>query len=159
MQDILADSSQLGEEGIVAMRRLNRRYAAFAGPTSFPRIANAIIPVSLVDEVLATTEVFSEALNLVGAGGLHVPAYTVPAGKQFTLTHVLRGSSAGNTRLEVVLQGNRIVLSNSDASTLRLMEINPIVMQPGDTVGMLESNNGADTGSSCSGIGRIQDSF
>lgn len=140
----LIEFNQVGESGIVSMIRLSRRYEAFSRGNGFPLLANMIQPVASVDEVIRTHSVFSENLDLTGGGSAHVAAVTVPVGRRYTLTHLIRGSSTGNTRLEVVKDGTRVPLSNSDANTLRMLEINPIVLGPGDTIGMLESGNGGD---------------
>lgn len=140
----LIEFNQVGENGIVSMIRLSRRYDAFSRGNGFPILANMIQPVASVDEVIRTHSVLDESLDLTGGSSAHVVALTVPTGRRYTVTHLIRGSSTGNTRLEVVKDGIRVPLSVSDANTLRLLEINSIVLGPGDTVGMLESGNAGD---------------
>jgi len=158
MQD-LVNQMQLGENGIVAFRRLNRRYSAFGGPTTFPTMRNDVQPVTILDEVLIENQPINESLDLRGAGSLHVVAFTVPSGRLFQLTHWFRGSSGGNTRVEVVLQGERIILESSGLSSEQIINLTPIFMEPGDTLGMLESGNAGDSTISLQAIGRIQDAF
>lgn len=159
IEHVLDDAAQLGEEGIVAMRRLNRRFAAFGGPSSFPLLANAILPVSVVDRVLQRTETAVEVLDLTGAGAAHIVGYTVPQFQRFTFTHYMRGASTGSTRMEVVLGGVRIPIEASGTASLYIISFNPFELRQGDTIGMLQDNNGADTAVSFTIIGQIETAF
>ena len=59
----------------------------------------------------------------------------------------------------MVVQGLRIPIESSGLSAEFLLNLTPIFLEPGDTIGMLESGNPGDTVVSFQALGRIQDAF
>jgi hypothetical protein len=81
------------------------------------RLGTTIIPVTQADALLSTLDIAKKDLDLSAAGGSFVTAFTVPAGKRWTIYHLHLLSTAGQSQL--------LLSDNSQSVRLGLSKTGP----------------------------------
>lgn len=162
---ILADQGiAIQSKAFAIWTRLYTRFSLEPGPSVIggqPEVATSIIPVTQVDELLRDSQVqISASTDISGAGGLAIRMLTVPTGKRWRVNSVHRTATTGSSRVLMIdSDGSAVNISAAGTSEEMVPQGESFVMDEAWSLGMRETNNGADTAELLQATLTEEDSF
>ena len=110
-----------------------------------PMVSEIVVPVLSADKVLETPTVSAEVTaDISGGTGTYIPFFTVPSGEEWSLVLVNTPTTAGNSKVQVRVNGN--LINKTPASTSeQIVDMSGFVLREADSLGMRGTGNGSDT--------------
>jgi len=121
------------------------------------RLGTTIIPVTQADNLLSTLNTNQVDLDLTASPGGRVTAFTVPAGKRWTVYQLFLASVTGNSQLMLVGDPKTVRLTTS--GTGDHMWSHPIPMEEAWYLAAATTGNGSDNNEECSILYSEEDAY
>ena len=128
------------------IRRLYDRYKLDPAAAGVTTLNTEIVPVTNVDELLASSICVQDTLDLTGAAGSYVLARTCPTGKKWRLRRVFIEAPTGGTSLRLSVGADTNIQMSPSISTDNYTDnLGGLVLVEGDSYGEAGTGNGADS--------------
>lgn len=112
-----------------------------------PTVSLQIVPVFNIDDLLRNSNnQESAATDLSAAAGTYVAMLTVPDGKRWYVRHMYRSSTVANSEMLFSVNSEPVQVSGPGTAAEAFSPGQELVLDEGDTMGMLTTGNGGDTG-------------
>ncbi len=136
----------------------NLRERYLIEPTSPPEkkaFGTMVVPVADADAALRTPAFTNASLDLTGTAGDHRPAVTASEAQRIHVKHIRKGFSTGTSGISVSIGGVIAVITNpaTGASVLTA----EFILGPGDSIGLSDTNDPADTGVQCTVVHEVEE--
>lgn len=130
---------------VAVIRRLFDRFKLDPTGASDTFLLPIIIPVTMVDDLLADVHIVQDILDISGVAGTFVSARTVPNGKRWKLKRVWVENTTGGTSFRAGQIGSVARQLSPAIQAAAWTENLDIRLNEGDAYGLAGTGNGADT--------------
>ncbi len=134
--------------GKVIQDRLWRRFKLsmnLSQPDQY-KFQDVIIPVTQLDELMRASKIGGGVKDISAAGGVLVTYFTVPKGKRWRLVGAYRVTTTGVSRMYIDDGSSAaFYLTAADTASVTVFPGTPLWIEETWTIGMISTNNGADT--------------
>jgi len=113
-------------------------------PTTEPGVGTIVMPVTNVDVLLRTPTALIGTRSLIGTVADFQNYQTVPLGQRWHMVRAWKSSTTGNTQVMAIIGGVTVRLS-INGTTQDAVDLNGVVLDQGDEIGLAETGNGADS--------------
>lgn len=112
-----------------------------------PLVSREVVIVVDATDLLLDTNAENVSLDLSGGSSAYVAYFTVPAGERWHLTWAVREATTANSHVEIRIAKDAVALQlTGDATAIAFFPMNIFTIDEGDSIGMIESGDPADSG-------------
>jgi len=122
-------------------------------------LQRVILPVTNIDGLLIEPDIKSGTIDISGAGALYVPAATVPDGYRWYLKALYRYTTTAATRVGIKIGSSTMSLTAGATAAAAVLLGTTIILDEGDSFGMYETGNGADSARTIEGYVEVEKAF
>lgn len=144
----LADIEVLRAELDFAFGRLQRRLHVVGGAPSVGKLSGLspiiVCTVDMGELLKDPTARTATGVDLTAAAGTYTAFLTVPAGERWHLAWVFGGPTTGSSRIQCEIDGINVQLREL-LTAEKVFPLHGLVLDPGDSIGMGTTGNGADS--------------